>query len=191
MEYIKKSIDKRSLHKREYDNRVNERQLQTTEEKVNTSYVVDASLVDTESSETELGEQNTKANQGMMHILMMQISYPYMMKSQWPRSSSKNMPRFSSNDMVHSHYLEEAKKKTQERGRNSRPSVMPSAKSQRIANDSKLKSRINNQKSKNWLASKASYITTKTMPIAECSRNSRNFSRHQTFCLLDMSELCR
>nr|GEY74283.1 hypothetical protein [Tanacetum cinerariifolium] len=28
------------------------------------------------------------------------------------RNSSKNMPRFSSNDMVHNHYLEEAKKKT-------------------------------------------------------------------------------
>ncbi|GJT61278.1 hypothetical protein Tco_1004811 [Tanacetum coccineum] len=32
-------------------------------------------------------------------------------------NSSKNMPRFSSNDMVHKHYLEEAKKKTQEIGR--------------------------------------------------------------------------
>ncbi|GJR51702.1 hypothetical protein Tco_1402223 [Tanacetum coccineum] len=30
------------------------------------------------------------------------------------RNSSKNMPRFNSNDMVHNHYLEEAKKKTQE-----------------------------------------------------------------------------
>ncbi|GJZ95202.1 hypothetical protein Tco_0667405 [Tanacetum coccineum] len=29
------------------------------------------------------------------------------------RNSSKNMPRFSSNDMVHNHYLEEARKKTQ------------------------------------------------------------------------------
>ncbi|GJU20868.1 hypothetical protein Tco_1154210 [Tanacetum coccineum] len=37
--------------------------------------------------------------------------------------------RYSSNDMVHNHYLEEAKKKTQEIGRNSKPSVMPSAKS--------------------------------------------------------------
>ncbi|GJY63141.1 hypothetical protein Tco_0464601 [Tanacetum coccineum] len=36
--------------------------------------------------------------------------------------------RYSSNDMVHNHYLEEAKKKTQERSRNSRLSVMPSAK---------------------------------------------------------------
>ncbi|GJV67571.1 retrovirus-related pol polyprotein from transposon TNT 1-94 [Tanacetum coccineum] len=37
--------------------------------------------------------------------------------------------RYSSNDMVHNHYLEEAKKKTQESSRNSRPSVMPSARS--------------------------------------------------------------
>ncbi|GJT11663.1 hypothetical protein Tco_0858705 [Tanacetum coccineum] len=49
MEYIKKSIDKRALHKREYDNWVNERQMQTTEEKVDTSKALDASLIDTES----------------------------------------------------------------------------------------------------------------------------------------------
>nr|GEU73702.1 Gag-Pol polyprotein [Tanacetum cinerariifolium] len=32
------------------------------------------------------------------------------------RISSKNMPRFTSNDMVHNHYLEKAKKRTQEFG---------------------------------------------------------------------------
>ncbi|GJU74526.1 hypothetical protein Tco_1265931 [Tanacetum coccineum] len=97
-----------------------------------------------------------------------------------PRNSSKNMPRFSSNDMVHNHYLEEAKNKTHDIGRNSKPSVMPSAKSQSTANDCKPKPRINNQKSKNWHASKTSYVTTKTVPIAEHSRNSRNFfdSKH-------------
>nr|GEU58110.1 hypothetical protein [Tanacetum cinerariifolium] len=42
--------------------------------------------------------------------------------------------RYSSNDMVHNQYLKEAKKKTQESGRNSRPSVMPSARLQNIAN---------------------------------------------------------
>ncbi|GJX83526.1 hypothetical protein Tco_0333007 [Tanacetum coccineum] len=49
--------------------------------------------------------------------------------------------RYSSNDMVHNHYLEEAKKKTQESGRNSRPSVMPSAKSQSTANEHSRNSR--------------------------------------------------
>ncbi|GKE89945.1 hypothetical protein Tco_1567420, partial [Tanacetum coccineum] len=97
------------------------------------------------------------------------------------RNSSKNMPRFSSNDMVHNHYLEEPKKKTQERGRNSRPSVMPSTRLQSTANGSKPKPRINNQNSRNWLASKSSCVTTKTMPIAEHPRNSRNFSDSQHF----------
>ncbi|GKD66255.1 hypothetical protein Tco_1308363 [Tanacetum coccineum] len=97
------------------------------------------------------------------------------------RNSSKNMSRFSSNDMVHNHYLEEAKKKTQESSRNSEPSVMPSARSQSTANGSKPKPRINNQKSRNWPASKTSYVTTKTVPIAEHSRNSRNFSDSKHF----------
>ncbi|GJR42675.1 hypothetical protein Tco_1310778 [Tanacetum coccineum] len=83
--------------------------------------------------------------------------------------------RYSSNDMVYNHYLEKAKKKTQESCRNSRPSVMPSARSQSTTNGSKPKPRINNQNSRNWPASKSSRITTKTVPIAEHSRNSRNF----------------
>ncbi|GJW29919.1 hypothetical protein Tco_0046794 [Tanacetum coccineum] len=40
------------------------------------------------------------------------------------KNSSKNLPRFSSNDMVHNYYQEEARKKTQERNRNSKSSVM-------------------------------------------------------------------
>ncbi|GKA98860.1 amidohydrolase 1, partial [Tanacetum coccineum] len=78
--------------------------------------------------------------------------------------------RYSSNDMVHNHYLEEAKKKIQESCRNSEPSVIPSARSQSPANGSKPKPRINNQKSRNWPASKSSCVTTKTVPIANhCS----------------------
>ncbi|GJZ91876.1 hypothetical protein Tco_0663941 [Tanacetum coccineum] len=83
--------------------------------------------------------------------------------------------------MVHNHYQEEAKKKTQERDRNSRPSVMPSAKSQRTNNGSKPKPRSNTQTSRNWPASKNSFVMTKTMPIAEHSRNSRNFSDSKYF----------
>ncbi|GJU29307.1 hypothetical protein Tco_1172896 [Tanacetum coccineum] len=91
------------------------------------------------------------------------------------------MPRFSSNDMVHNHYLEEAKKKTHESGRNSEPSVMPYTRSQSTTNDCKPKPRINNQNSRNWPASKTSCITTKTVPIAEHSRNSRNFTDSKHF----------
>ncbi|GJZ24922.1 hypothetical protein Tco_0562381 [Tanacetum coccineum] len=89
--------------------------------------------------------------------------------------------RYSSNDMVHNHYLEEAKKKTQERGRNSRLIVMPSARSQSTTNGSKPKPMINNQNSRNWPASKSSFVTTKTVPIAEHSRNSRSFSDFKHF----------
>ncbi|GKG13987.1 hypothetical protein Tco_0350947 [Tanacetum coccineum] len=64
MKYVKKSIDKRALHKREYDRWVNERQMQTTEEKVDPSKALDASLVDTKSSGTESKEQDTSSISG-------------------------------------------------------------------------------------------------------------------------------
>ncbi|GKB83721.1 hypothetical protein Tco_0950616 [Tanacetum coccineum] len=50
MESVKKSINERAQHKQEYDSWVNERQMQTTEEKVDTSKALDAGLVDTEST---------------------------------------------------------------------------------------------------------------------------------------------
>ncbi|GJX17111.1 hypothetical protein Tco_0217943, partial [Tanacetum coccineum] len=59
MDYVKKSIEKRAMHKMEYDSRVNERLTQTTEEKVDLSKALDASLVDTGSSGTKLKEQDT------------------------------------------------------------------------------------------------------------------------------------
>nr|GEU84256.1 hypothetical protein [Tanacetum cinerariifolium] len=100
----------------------------------------------------------------------------HMITSNNSRIRLKNMLRFSSNDMVHNHYLEEAKKKTQKRYRNSEPSLMPPARSQSTANGSKPNPRINNQNSRNWHA----FVTIKTVPIAKHSRNSRNFfdSKH-------------
>nr|GEW23900.1 hypothetical protein [Tanacetum cinerariifolium] len=105
----------------------------------------------------------------------------HMIASSNSRISSKNMPRFNSNDMVHNHYLEEAKKKTQECSRNLEPSLMPFAKSQSTANGSKPKPRSNIQTSRNWPAFKNSFVMTKTMPIVEHSRNSRNFSDSKHF----------
>ncbi|GJY06991.1 hypothetical protein Tco_0374045 [Tanacetum coccineum] len=64
MESVKKSIDERAQHKREYDSWVNERQMQTTEEKVDTSKALDASLVDTKSSGTESKEHDTSSRSG-------------------------------------------------------------------------------------------------------------------------------
>ncbi|GKA88630.1 hypothetical protein Tco_0810394 [Tanacetum coccineum] len=68
------------------------------------------------------------------------------------------MPRFSSNDMVHNHYLEEAKKKTQESGRNSRPGVMPSARSQSTANEVNSRAKV-----------PSNQTTSKNKPIEQIS----------------------
>ncbi|GJR82410.1 hypothetical protein Tco_0153195 [Tanacetum coccineum] len=216
MESVNKSIDKRALHKREYDNRVNERQMQIKEGKVDTSKALDArqqhskqpefnnegevdqnveqrhdkrplSAKLTDNKTTELSNQSLDSeNIFTAHYLPNESEYAivkphHVIASSESGNSSKNMPRFSLNDMVHNHYLDEARKKTQEKSRNSEPSVMPSAKSQSTSNDSKPKPRINNQNSRNWPASKTSYTTTKTVPIAEHSRNSRNFSDTKKF----------
>ncbi|GJU20887.1 retrovirus-related pol polyprotein from transposon TNT 1-94 [Tanacetum coccineum] len=250
MESVKKSINERALHKREYDSRVNERKMQTKEEKVDTSKALDAnlvSLVDIESSGTESKEQDTSSKSGndahadeadilteqqhselpeyqimkaeekvfaiaalknelrkltgnsvntkfekpsilgnpILHPLRNQsvVRQPTAFKFKRPKSSK---PRFtsqidekndlskpvtshylpkvqecaSSNDMVHNHYLEEARKKTQESGRNSRPSVVPSTRLQSTANDCKPKPRIDNQKSRNWPAFKTSCVNS-------------------------------
>nr|GEV79207.1 hypothetical protein [Tanacetum cinerariifolium] len=100
----------------------------------------------------------------------------HMIASSNSRFSSKNITRFSSNDMIHNHYLEEAKKRTQEHSRNSEPNLVTFARLQSTANGSKPKPRFNNQTSRNWPASKSIFTTTKTMPIAEHPRNSRNYS---------------
>nr|GEV59370.1 hypothetical protein [Tanacetum cinerariifolium] len=100
----------------------------------------------------------------------------HMIASSNSRISSKNMTRFSSNDMVYNHYLEEAKTRTQERNRNSEPSLLHSARSQSIANGSKPMPRINNQTSRIWPATKNSFVMTKNVPMAENPRSSRNDS---------------
>nr|GEW30972.1 reverse transcriptase domain-containing protein [Tanacetum cinerariifolium] len=64
LESGKKSIDERVQLKTEYDSWVNERQMQTTEEKVDMSQALDASSVDTESSRTESKEQDTSSRSG-------------------------------------------------------------------------------------------------------------------------------
>ncbi|GKE42845.1 hypothetical protein Tco_1470129, partial [Tanacetum coccineum] len=64
MEYVKKSIDERAKHKEEYNSWVNERQMQTSEDKVDSSKALDASLVDTKSSGSALKEQDTSSRSG-------------------------------------------------------------------------------------------------------------------------------
>nr|GEU66125.1 hypothetical protein [Tanacetum cinerariifolium] len=109
-------------------------EIHTTEEKVDTSKALDASLIDTKSSRTESKEQDTSSRsrndahaddadirpiydeEPMAEEREVAFVKPHhMIASSNSRNSSKNMPRFTSNDMVHNHYLEEAKNKTQDK----------------------------------------------------------------------------
>ncbi|GJW26267.1 hypothetical protein Tco_0040078 [Tanacetum coccineum] len=113
------------------------------------------------------------------------VRQPNAFKSERPQmskpwNSSKNMPRFSSNDMVHNYYLEEARKKTQKRNRNSKSSVMHTASPQNTTKGSKPKPRSNNQTSRSLPVPKSSCVTITAVPKADHSKNSSSFldSKH-------------
>nr|GFA45509.1 hypothetical protein [Tanacetum cinerariifolium] len=105
----------------------------------------------------------------------------HMIASSSSRNSSKNMPRFRSNDMVHNHYLDEAKKKTQERDRNSKLSVMTPARFQSATTDSKPKPRSTNHSSRSLPISKSSCVTMPAMPKADHSKSPSSSSDYTRF----------
>ncbi|GKB63458.1 hypothetical protein Tco_0919644 [Tanacetum coccineum] len=104
----------------------------------------------------------------------------HMIASSSSRNSSKSILRFSSNDMVHNNYLEDAKKKTQEKDRNSESSVIHSTRLQHTTNDHKTKPRSNNQTTRSLPVSKSSCVTSNVVPLVDHSRNSSPFfdSKH-------------
>ncbi|GKF65281.1 hypothetical protein Tco_0191798 [Tanacetum coccineum] len=104
-----------------------------------------------------------------------------MIASGKSRNSSKNVPRFSSNDMVHNHYLDEARKKTQERDRNSKTSAMLSARFQSTADSSKPKPRSTNHSTRSLLVSKSSCVTITVVPKTDHSKSSSSFSDSKHF----------
>ncbi|GJW78773.1 hypothetical protein Tco_0140455 [Tanacetum coccineum] len=83
---------------------------------------------------------------------------------------------YGSNDMAHNHYLEEARKKTQERNRNSKPSVMHTTSLQNTTNGSKPNTRSNNQISRSLPVSKSSCGMSNGVSLVDHSRNSSSFS---------------
>nr|GEX72635.1 hypothetical protein [Tanacetum cinerariifolium] len=105
----------------------------------------------------------------------------HMIASSSSRNSYKNMPRFSSNDMVHNYYLDGAKKKTQERDRNSKPSVMTPARFQSTTADSKPKPRSTIHSSRSFPMSKSNCVTIPAMPKAYHSKSPSSFSDHTRF----------
>ncbi|GKA84319.1 hypothetical protein Tco_0805914 [Tanacetum coccineum] len=93
-----------------------------------------------------------------------------------PRSST-----YGSNDMAHNHYLEEARKKTQERNRNSKPSMMHTTSLQNTTNGSKPNPRSNNQISRSLPVSKSSCGMSNGVSLVDHSRNSSSFSDSKHF----------
>ncbi|GKC51570.1 hypothetical protein Tco_1074315 [Tanacetum coccineum] len=61
---VKNSVAERTRHQRQYDRRVNKRQMQTQESKINTSKEIDADLVVTESSGTKSEVQGDNSRSG-------------------------------------------------------------------------------------------------------------------------------
>nr|GEY40910.1 hypothetical protein [Tanacetum cinerariifolium] len=116
MKYVKKSIDKRAQHKRVYESRVNEREMQTTEEKVDTSKALDASLVITECSATNMEKQDTSSK--LRNHADIKLVYDEEPMAEGKESACAKLHHviapgsstYNSNDMVHNHYPEEAKK---------------------------------------------------------------------------------
>ncbi|GJU52413.1 retrovirus-related pol polyprotein from transposon TNT 1-94 [Tanacetum coccineum] len=92
-------------------------------------------------------------------------------------SSSRNSKKesYGSNDLAHNYYLEEAKKKTQDKNRNLKPREMPSAKTHHTPNACTPKPRSNNQTSRNWPASKSCEKKLKAVQKAYHSRNPSSF----------------
>ncbi|GJV26067.1 hypothetical protein Tco_1378762 [Tanacetum coccineum] len=97
--------------------------------------------------------------------------------------SSRNSQEepYGSSVMAHNHYLEEARKKTQERNRNSRPSVMHTTSLQNTANGSKPNPRSNNQISRSLPVSKSSCGMSNGVSLVDHSRNSSSFSDSKHF----------
>ncbi|GKB13381.1 hypothetical protein Tco_0847304 [Tanacetum coccineum] len=85
----------------------------------------------------------------------------HMIASSESRNSFKNMLRFSSNDMVHNHYLDETRKRTQERDRNSKTNVMPFSRFQSTVD--------------------SSCVTITVVPKADHSKISSSFSDSKQF----------
>ncbi|GJX37232.1 hypothetical protein Tco_0250535 [Tanacetum coccineum] len=105
----------------------------------------------------------------------------HMIASSSSRNSSKNMPRFSLNDMVHNHYLDVAKRKIQERDRNSTTSVTTSARFQSTVDDSKPKIRSNNQTSRSLPVSTSTRVTITVVPKADHSKSSSSYLDSKNF----------
>ncbi|GJR83538.1 reverse transcriptase domain-containing protein [Tanacetum coccineum] len=150
MESLRESIQERAKHKREYD-----RMMQSKEGNVDSSKALDV-------------------------VWLLQKSIRQNQKVCFKQQEDSSKESYGSNDMAYNYYLEEAKKKTQDKNRNLKPREMPSARTHHTHNACKPNPRSNNQTSRIWPASKSSKETLKAVQKADHSRNPSSFldSKH-------------
>nr|GEW43925.1 integrase, catalytic region, zinc finger, CCHC-type, peptidase aspartic, catalytic [Tanacetum cinerariifolium] len=182
LESVKKSIDERVQLKREYDSWVNERQMQTTEEKVDTSQALDASSVDTESSMTESKEQDISSRAGNdAHADDADIRPIY---DEEPMAEVQTTAEIDVFVIGQQHTKQPEFNNEGEVVQNTEechdtcplPAILtdnqiPEPSYQSLESE---KFSLKRTKSRIWTATKNSFVTTKTMPIAEHPRSSRN-----------------
>ncbi|GJT55122.1 retrovirus-related pol polyprotein from transposon TNT 1-94 [Tanacetum coccineum] len=95
------------------------------------------------------------------------------------KNSSKEL--YGSNDIAHNYYLEEAKKKTQGKNMNLKPTLLHTTSLQNTTNGSKPKPKSNNQTSRSLPVSKSSCGMSNGVQLVDHSRNSSSFSDSKHF----------
>nr|GEX20982.1 retrovirus-related Pol polyprotein from transposon TNT 1-94 [Tanacetum cinerariifolium] len=174
--------------------------MQSKEGKVDSRKALDVDLVVTESSGTESEKHDTRSRPGNdIHVEDAVIKLAnekepmakricacktphHVIAPGSSRNSSKEL--YASNEMAHNYYLEEAKKKTQDKNKNLKPREMSSARTHHTPNTCTPKPRSNNQTSRNWHASMSSEKMLKAVQKAYHSRNTSSFLDSKHFVCL-------
>nr|GEV30740.1 hypothetical protein [Tanacetum cinerariifolium] len=159
---VKKSVAERTRHQRQYDKKVNKRQMQTQESKIDMGKAVDDDLVVTENirpiyDEEPMAEVQLTNECNIFAIIQQHTEQPKLINE------------------------DEARKKTQERDRNSKASVMPFARFQSNADDSKPKPRSTNHSTRSFPVSKNSCVTITAVPKADHSKDFSSYSDSKHF----------
>ncbi|GJY53802.1 hypothetical protein Tco_0445466 [Tanacetum coccineum] len=158
--------------------------MQTQESKIDTGKTVDADLVVTKSSGTKSevhDESSRSGNDTDTDDADIRPIYDKEPMAEVQLTAECNIFAIGQQHTEQPEIINKAKKKTQERVRNSKPSVMSPARFQRTADDRKPKPRSNNHTPRNLPESKSSCVTITVVPKADHSKSSSSFSDSKQF----------
>ncbi|GKD37903.1 retrovirus-related pol polyprotein from transposon TNT 1-94, partial [Tanacetum coccineum] len=148
-------------------------------ESVYDTYVLEKVYRNTIPKSTDMSHRGGEIDQNADEEKSVFVKPYHVIASGSSRNSSKES--YGSNDMTHNYYLEEAKKKTQDKNKNLKPREMPSARTHHTPNACTPKPRSYNQMFRNLPESKSSEETLKAVQKADHSRNPSSFSDSKHF----------